>query len=429
MHPKMKHVYCGIDCHKSTHTAGVINCFNEKLGSITFKNDREGFTSLIAFVKNILKGFPKDDGITPVYGLEGTNGLGHSLAMFLLRNRQAVKSVDANYTYSERRNKAIVSKSDEIDALCIAKVTLDKLNELPSFSPDDVFWTLKQLIKMRNTVIGMNISYKNKLHAQLSHHYPNYKEFFHNFDCKTALSLWETYPSPNLLKRISVTELANFMRKTSSKMHIVKAMEIFALIDKYDYDMMDFQPERNHLIKMLVRQIRRNSEELAELDAEINSLMDRIDYKLDTFIGINKILAAKIASEVGNINRFNSPDKLARYCGVAPVEFSSGAKDKTVYNKYGNRQLNSYLFNVASLNLCKGMYRNRPVSPIFLAYYNKKLSEGKTKMQAISYVMRRIVNILYGMMKNKTEYRHPEKLSNECMERFNETFRDENDSS
>ena len=48
----------------------------------------------------------------------------------------------------------------------------------------------------------------------------------------------------------------------------------------------------------------------------------------------------------------------------------------------------------------KGTSRN----PVFLEYYKKKISEGKTKIQALVCVMRRLNNIIYGMMKNKTEY-------------------------
>jgi len=37
----------------------------------------------------------------------------------------------------------------------------------------------------------------------------------------------------------------------------------------------------------------------------------------------------------------------------------------------------------------------------------RKISEGKTKSQALVCVMRRLVNIIYGMMANRTEYREP----------------------
>ena len=37
----------------------------------------------------------------------------------------------------------------------------------------------------------------------------------------------------------------------------------------------------------------------------------------------------------------------------------------------------------------------------------RKISEGKAKSQALFCVIRRLVNIIYGMMENKTEYREP----------------------
>ena len=45
-----------------------------------------------------------------------------------------------------------------------------------------------------------------------------------------------------------------------------------------------------------------------------------------------------------------------------------------------------------------------PRNSVFLEYYKKKISEGKTKIQVLVCVMRRLNNIIYGMMKNKTEY-------------------------
>jgi len=44
---------------------------------------------------------------------------------------------------------------------------------------------------------------------------------------------------------------------------------------------------------------------------------------------------------------------------------------------------------------------------LFYSYYTRKVAEGKTKGQALICVMRRLVNIIYSMMKNKTEYMQP----------------------
>lgn len=44
---------------------------------------------------------------------------------------------------------------------------------------------------------------------------------------------------------------------------------------------------------------------------------------------------------------------------------------------------------------------------LFRDYFERKVSEGKTSGQAMVCIMRRLVNIIYGMMKNKTAYVHP----------------------
>ena len=47
------------------------------------------------------------------------------------------------------------------------------------------------------------------------------------------------------------------------------------------------------------------------------------------------------------------------------------------------------------------------VNPIFHDYYSKKLNEGKTKRQALKAVQRRLVNVIFNMMKHQTTYINP----------------------
>ena len=57
----------------------------------------------------------------------------------------------------------------------------------------------------------------------------------------------------------------------------------------------------------------------------------------------------------------------------------------------------------------KGQARN----PVLRAYFKSKVSAGKTKIQALLCIMRRLINNLYSMMKNNTVYRMPELLATE----------------
>lgn len=141
-----------------------------------------------------------------------------------------------------------------------------------------------------------------------------------------------------------------------------------------------------------------------------------LPYKLETMIGVDFITAASLIAEIGSINRFSSADKLAKFAGIAPVSRSSGETERNIRNKRGNRTLYYIIQGIAARNVNAGRNKNKPVNGIFYEYYNKKLSQGKTSHQAIKAVMRRIVNIIYGLMKSGKEYIHPDKATTNSLE-------------
>lgn len=121
MHEKEQYIYIGIDIHKEIHVVVIINCWNDKLGEITFDNKPSAFPK---FIKKI-KGYCQD-GVTPVYGLEDVGGNGRALAVFLTEKNEITKEVNPAYSSSERKNYPMTKKNDSWDAQCIAKVLLDK---------------------------------------------------------------------------------------------------------------------------------------------------------------------------------------------------------------------------------------------------------------------------------------------------------------
>ena len=52
-------IYVGIDLHKETHTAVIIDCYNNKLGEITFANRPADFPKLVTKVKKCNTGEKK----------------------------------------------------------------------------------------------------------------------------------------------------------------------------------------------------------------------------------------------------------------------------------------------------------------------------------------------------------------------------------
>ncbi len=403
MHPKMKHVYVGVDTHKKTHTAVIINCFAEKLGELTLENRPSEFTGFLQNVTSYGK-----RGITPVFGLEDTASSGRELATFLLANKKTVKQVAATLTWSERNNQPITHKTDSYDALCIARVLLNKYDELPEADPRDIYWTLGMLVGRRNAVVKTNTALKNQIHNNIMHHYPSYKQFFTVFDCRTALEFWEHYPSPLKLNGVTLAELAAFLHEASSGFFsTAKAEQILDLVTRDGATESGYQSVRDFLVTACVSEVKHNNEEIGKIETAIKSLMDELGCKLETMIGIDLVTAAGFISEIGDIGRFPSVDKLAKYCGIAPIDYSSGSKDRILKNTRGNRTLYRLFRDLAARNINQGRNKNKPVNGIFYDYYQKKLTQGKTKHQAVVCVMRRLVNIVYGMMKHRTAYVHP----------------------
>lgn len=137
MHYKQQHIYIGVDLHKSTHTAVIINVWHEKLGEITFDNKPSEFPKLLKEVKKYL-----EKGVTPIYGLEDVGSYGRSLAVYLLENNQIVKEVNSALSYAERKSYPTTQKSDSWDALNVAKVLLNKLDILPDANPQALYWAM-----------------------------------------------------------------------------------------------------------------------------------------------------------------------------------------------------------------------------------------------------------------------------------------------
>lgn len=415
-HPKMNYLYIGIDCHKYTHTATMINCFNENLGCITFNNDVKGFESLVNKVESV-KG-----NLIAIFGLEDTRHLGYSLAEYLFNKNYRVKHINSNLTYAERKKNPIIFKNDEFDSACIAKVLLDEFDKLQDAENNEIYWTLKQVVKMRDAIIKNNVNLKNKLHAQLLHHYPNYNKVFADLSSETCLVFFENFPSPNLLS--TSEELVEFLKKnTKSRQYKRFANAIFDLINEYEIYKTDYQEQRNCIIKLLIQELKENNTRLKELEDSICNIYDKIGKKLHTIPCISKVYAASILAEIGNIYRFSNAGKLARYAGIAPTEKSSGGKDMNTTNKFGNRNLNSLIYYVACIGLSTGKTKGdtlRANNPIFREYYQKKISEGKTKHQAIICIMRRLTNIIYKILKEDRDYETPTELLNTSINSYRE---------
>lgn len=97
---KENFIYVGIDLHKETHTAVMIDCYNQKLGEITFPNRPADFPKLVTKVKKC-----NTDGKEVVYGLENAYGYGRALAVWLIDKGYLVKDVNTAISHRQAKHR------------------------------------------------------------------------------------------------------------------------------------------------------------------------------------------------------------------------------------------------------------------------------------------------------------------------------------
>lgn len=393
--------FVGIDNHKDQHTAFVSDCFSRNLATLDIRNEPVYFKELTSRVNTISKQY----NLTPVFGLEDTQSFGQNLARFLVSTGNYVKAVPPIKTERKRSKQTHSDKSDANDAACITKVLIqdfDKLQTINTF--DELHLSIKELSSQREALVKEQTKVKNRLHILIHKQYPRYQKMFKTIFSKSALSFWERFAHPSYLKGVTVKSLASFLRSKSNKTISTKVAQRILSIVSIEEVASELDLTRSRLIKGLVRHLRFLQNEIALIEKELQCLVPKTGLKLETLTGVNTVVSAKLISYIGDINRFSSSDKLAKCAGIAPTKNSSGKKLRYKKTWRGHRKLNCTIYYIALTQITKDRTGN-PANPKAKEYYLKKVAEGKTKKEALTCLMRRLCDIIYAMMKNKSEYR------------------------
>ena len=124
---------------------------------------------------------------------------------------------------------------------------------------------------------------------------------------------------------------------------------------------------------------------------------------LTTIPGIGIYSALIILSEIGDINRFTSEEKLYSYAGVIPSVHQSG--EHTYYGhitKRGSKHLRWILTEAVRVHL---NWTKKHMMETNISRYYHRLSKRKPENVAAIAASRKLLQIIYHMLKNKNEFR------------------------
>ncbi|HUF53221.1 MAG TPA: transposase [Dehalococcoidia bacterium] len=160
-----------------------------------------------------------------------------------------------------------------------------------------------------------------------------------------------------------------------------------ALLAYSSPDSHPLQIERAATIRRLAARLRLASEQAAELASRIKELAAPRFAPLTRQCGIDLLTAGALAAILGPGRRFESDAQLAAYAGAAPLEASSAGLVRHRLNRGGNRRLNAILYRIV---LTQAQHSDEAK-----AYLDRRVSEGKTKREAIRALKRFVIRAIW----------------------------------
>lgn len=118
---------------------------------------------------------------------------------------------------------------------------------------------------------------------------------------------------------------------------------------------------------------------------------------LKTIVGVGDVIAREMVYLL-SAKKFSNAKQLAAYLGLIPKLRESGTfKGRSCLTKTGPSRIRAKLYMAAIV----ASQHNKQIK----AQKERLLANGKNKMQALGAAMRKLVQICFGVVKNKTEYK------------------------
>lgn len=386
-------IYIGIDVAKDKHDCFITNSDGAVLfKDFTISNNREGFETLFQRIKSV------SDDLTKVkVGLEATGHYSYNLVAFLLDKGCPTFVINPLHANLYRKSLSLrQTKTDKVDAHTIASMIMSDVN-LKSYSDTSYHnEELKSLTRYRFDKVNERAKLKTSVSRLVCILFPELEKLVPTLHMTSIYALLSEFPSASAAASAHLTRLSNLLSESSNGRYGKDTAAIFREAARSSIG--SHIPAKSLELKHTIKLIRELDAEIAEIENEIKSIMDKINSPILTIPGISYRMGAMIIAEIGDFRRFDSPDKILAYAGMSPSTYQSGQLDNCYAHmeKRGSRYLRYALYN-ATKYVCHW-------DETFRTYLTKKRAEGKHYNVALSHATKKLVRTIYAMEKSGQPY-------------------------
>lgn len=331
----------GIDTHKDTHVAALVDPLGGVLDTASFPNQSSGHKALLYWMRC--------HGPLGQVGVEGTGSYGAGIARYL--RAEQVDVVEVNRP--SRAVRRAVGKSDTVDAIEAARAALSgRASGIPK-AGDGVVEAIRMLRTARRSAVRSRTQTANQIQALVDTGPDSLREVCANRSVRQVIEL-----SPRLKIGDEIAEPATCAPWT---------------------------------IKSLATRWSFLDDQIAELDYHLDRLVPTAAPTLCAMFGLGTDTAGALLVAAGdNPDRLTSSAAFASLCGAAPLPASSGRTNRHRLNRGGNRQANNALWRIAIVRMAH--------EPATRAYVQRRTEQGLSKREIIRclkrYIAREVFNAL-----------------------------------
>jgi transposase len=288
-------IVIGADTHKHSHSVAAIDGGTGMLvGERTVRADDAGHLTALRWARGL-----HDER---VWAIEDCRHLSRRLEQALVAAGERVIRVAPKLMGESRRGERTPGKSDQIDALAVARAVLRHgVERFPAAFLDEDAMEIRLLADHREDIVAERTRAQNRLRWHLVELCP---------DLEASL------PKRSLDRQGQLDRVVRALRRLPAGARVRVARE-------------------------LVTRIRALTREANALEAELRALVRAHRPKLLAETGCGALVAATLIGRTAGAERFTTDARFARQTGTAPIPASSGNRKRHRVHRGGDRQLNA----------------------------------------------------------------------------------------
>jgi transposase len=398
-----------IDIGMTSNTGYCTTVDGRDIKPFRFENTREGFDKFWDMIVINKKRFVCGEVIV---GYESTGPYAEPLVHYL-RNK-SVKIVQVNPMHTKRMkevNDNSPLKTDDKDPRVIADI-IRLGHALTVIVPEGHAAYLRRLNNARERHIRERTALLNQLQQLVFLLFPEFKTVLKDIKVKTARYILKKYTAPDAIGELNKEELGEEIRKRSMGKFGIKNAETLIGLAQGTVGIKEGIAGLVLDIKHMLAQLEIIEGFITEIESEMEKTLGEISYsiKLLSIKGLGIVSVAGLIGEVGDFTKFRTQSEIMKLAGLDLYEISSGRrKGEKKISKRGRSLLRKILYYAAVQTIRK--------NGIMCEYYADLISRGMRRMMALVAITRKLLRIIYAIVRDNSEYKVDYELGRKVIKR------------